>query len=228
MKRLQFSGYDQGCRYEVVKKALRKKEESLNNNDIPRKTKSKKWNEEAHKVMFVQATKDGELKREIERCAKKNGLEMKVVEKVGHTIRTELQKSNPFKEDGCGRDNCMVCRNSLGVDCRIRGCVYELLCETCQRKYRGQTGNSIGERTNEHFDDWQRGEEESPLQRHSQLFHNGERFPVSVKVLKKCFGDPTGRKISEAVLIDQLSSNETMNGKNEWTYVKLNKLSTAD
>ena len=64
MKRLQFSGYDQGFRFEVVKKALRKKEESLNNNDRPKKTKSKKWNEEAHKVMFVEATKDGELKRE--------------------------------------------------------------------------------------------------------------------------------------------------------------------
>ena len=31
--------------------------------------------------------------------------------------------------------------------------------------------------------------------------------------------------ISEAVLIDELSAEETMNAKNEWTYVKLNKLS---
>lgn len=50
-------------------------------------------------------------------------------------------------------------------------------------------------------------------------------FPVSIKVLKKCYGDPTGRRIAEAVLIDKLSSDETMNGKNEWTYIKLNKLS---
>ena len=121
----------------------------------------------------------------------------------------------------------MVCKNSVGVNCRVRGYVYDLVCEDCQRKYRGQTGNSIGERTNEHFSDWQRGNDKSPLHRHAQLFHNGERFPVSVKILKKCFGDPTGRKITEAVLIDQLSNDETMNGKNEWTYVKLNKLSTS-
>ena len=53
-------------------------------------------------------------------------------------------------------------------------------------------------------------------------------FPVSIKVLKKCYGDPTGRRIAEAVLIDKLSSDETMNGKNEWTYIKLNKLSACN
>ena len=42
-------------------------------------------------------------------------------------------------------------------------------------------------------------------------------FPVSIKVLKKCYGDPTGRRIAEAVLIDKLSSDQTMNGKDEWT-----------
>ena len=100
-------------------------------------------------------------------------------------------------------------------------------CESCRRKYRGQTGNSIGERTEQHFDDWDSQDTSSPLHRHSQLFHNGEHFPVSIKILKRCFGDATGRKITEAVLIDKLSSKETMNGKNEWTYIKLNKISTT-
>ena len=232
MKRLQFSGYDQEFRYEVVRKALKKQEEerteNQSGNNEAKRQKKKRWYEEANKVMFVQATKGGELKREIERCAKKNKVGLKVVEKVTHNIRKELQRSNPFKDDSCGKENCMVCRNSVGVDCRVRGCVYELVCEECQRKYRGQTGNSIGERTNEHFDDWKRGNDKSPLHRHSQLFHDGKRFPVSVKILRKCFGDPTGRKITEAVLIDELSSDETMNGKNEWTYVNLNKVSTSN
>ena len=90
----------------------------------------------------------------------------------------------------------------------------------------GYIYNSIEERTEEHFADWKRQETSSPLYRHSQLFHNGEQFPVSIKILKKCFGDATERKITEAVLIDKLSATETMNGKNEWTYVKLNKVST--
>ena len=45
-----------------------------------------------------------------------------------------------------------------------------------------------------------------------------------LKILKNCFGDPITRRISEAVLIDELSADETMNGKNEWTYIKLNKI----
>ena len=151
---------------------------------------------------------------------------MKVVEKVSHSIKKELQRSNPFKEDRCGRVSSTLCRISQGIDCRTRGCVYELQCQECQWKYRGQTGVSIGERTDEHFDDWKRGNDKSPLHRHSLLFHNGNTFPVTVKILKQCFGDATGRKITEAVYIDQLSSDQTMNGKNEWTYVKLNKLST--
>ena len=91
-------------------------------------------------------------------------------------------------------------------------------------RYRGQTGVSADERIDQHFDDWKRGLDTCPLYRHSQLYHQGKRFPVGVKILKNCFGDPTTRRISEAVLIDELSANETMNGKNEWTYIKLNKI----
>ena len=40
-------------------------------------------------------------------------------------------------------------------------------------------------------------------------------FPVSVKILKNCFGDPTTRRKREAVLIDELLVAEMMNGKNE-------------
>ena len=67
-----------------------------------------------------------------------------------------------------------------------------------------------------------------PVLQHNEVPPPGKTFPVSVKVLERCFGDATRRKITEAVLIDELSTNETMNGKAEWTYVKLNKLSTAN
>ena len=121
--------------------------------------------------MFLQARKDGELKRKIERWAKKNKVELKVVEKVTHNIRKELKRSNPFKGDSFGKESCMVSKNSVGVDC-----VYELVCEECQLKYRGQTRNSIVERTNEQFDDWKRDNDKSPLYRHAQLFHNASQY----------------------------------------------------
>lgn len=234
MRRLQFSGYDQTFRYEVVKNALKKRERintptTENSVNDAREVKNKnKWfhkNDKADAVMFVQATRDEELKKEIQKCAEKNKINLKVIEKVENSVRKELQRSNPFKEEKCGKDKCMICKLENGVNCRARGCVYEMLCSECERRYRGQTGNSAGERINQHFDDWTKQLETSPLFRHAQLHHQGNKFPVRVKILKNCFGDPTTRRITEAVLIDELTSRDTMNGKNEWTYVKLNKVS---
>ena len=100
------------------------------------------------------------------------------------------------------------CQIESGVNCRTRGCVYEMQCKECNRKYRGQTGNSAHERINQHFNDWERKLDTCPLYRHSNLYHNGSDFPIKVKILKTCFGDPTLRNITEAVLIDELTTTE--------------------
>ena len=233
-KRLQFSGYDQQFRYEIVRKALKKYDQSKlvtenHENRTPTTKNRKDWYSKDNKtdaVMFVQATKNETLKKEIQQCASKNKLNLKIIEKVDNNLRRELQKSNPFKTSKCGREKCKICQLETGVNCRARGCVYELICEECLRKYRGQTGNAAGCRINQHFEDWKNKLESCPLYRHSQLFHQGNEFPVRVKILKNCFGDPTTRKITESVLIDELTTEQTMNGKAEWTYIKLNKLST--
>ena len=91
-------------------------------------------------------------------------------------------------------------------------------------KYRSQTGNSAQERISQLFESWKKKDSKCPLYRHSELYHEGREFPVSVKVLRNCFGDPTTRRITESILIDELSTEETMNAKGEWTYIKLNKI----
>ena len=233
MKRLQFSGYDQIFRFRVVKRALKKYDEihrgserTIEGVELRRKTKNRRSDPET--VMFVQATPNEELKKEIQRCASKHKLNMKIQEKIDNSIKRELQKSNPFKEQTCRREACQVCTRGTGLDCRTRGCIYEMECKECGRRYRGQTGNSVRERFEQHLNDWDKKESSSPLHRHSELFHHGNKFPVSIKLLRRCFGDATGRKVTESVLIDKLTSEQTMNGKNEWTYVKLNKVSTSN
>ena len=118
---------------------------------------------------------------------------IKVVEKAGATIKGTLQRSNPFGVNHCGRMNCTICEGGNSTNCRTRGCVYEYVCGECERKYCGQTGRTIYERNREHMDAWDNGFDECPLQRHSNLFHNGERFDVEVKVVAKCYGRPTRR-----------------------------------
>ena len=107
-------------------------------------------------VVFIQPTKGSKMRNEIQRCADRNNVRIKVVEKVDSSIRRKLQKSDPFRRTKCERIDCVMCKLDSEFDCRTRGCVYQLECVECGRKYRGQTGNSGYERVNQHFDDWKR------------------------------------------------------------------------
>ena len=101
------------------------------------------------------------------------------------------------------------------------------MCGDCGRKYRGQTGRSICERDTEHVEAWEEGNDECPLQRHSNLYHGGEKFDFRLEILAKCYGRPSKRMITEAVLIGELHDNETMNNRSEWNYTNLNKMNLS-
>ena len=196
-----------------------KKRRGAKNNDWYRE------NGKYESVMFVEATPKSELKGKVERLIKKYKLKIKVVERVGTTVKRVLQRSNPFPRGHCERNDCEICRRGCGVDCRMRGCVYEIICkeEGCGRMYRGQTGRSAYTRTGEHVADWRRGDVKCPLYRHSTIYHQGQEFEFGMKILARCYGKPSRRRISEAVHIDKLNYTQTMNNKREWTFINLNK-----
>ena len=87
--------------------------------------------------------------------------------------------------------------------------------------YRGQTGRSVYERTKEHIEKWEAQAEDSYLQKHALQYHNGGTFNIDVKILAQCYGKPTARMITEAVMIEELPDENSLNAKSEWTYVKL-------
>ena len=160
MKRLQFSGYEHQFRYEVVKRALAKHEEKTARNDEEQETQQKKkknnWfkkKEDVDAVMFVQATDNEEMKKEIQKCAERNKMKLKIIEKVESNIRKELQRSNSFKSETCGNAKCKICELETGVNFKARGYIYEIHCKLCDRMYCGQTDNSAQERINQHFND---------------------------------------------------------------------------
>ena len=175
-------------------------------------------------IMFVQPTKGSMLKKQVEKAAKENRLKIKVVEKAGLTVKNVLQRSNPFERTNCGRIDCPLCpRGILGI-CRERGCVYEVKCKEDGRVYPGQTGRSMYERIGEEIRAWRNRLESSPLARHSELYHGGREFDIEVRVVHRCFGKASRRLISEAVTIDEVDDENTMNSKKEWTYVSLSKV----
>ena len=72
--------------------------------------------------------------------------------------------------------------------------------------------------------DWKNKSDNSPLWRHSELYHDGQEFELEVQVTDKSLEKSSRRMIVEPVMIEQLGREETMNSKKEWTYVKLNKV----
>ena len=52
-------------------------------------------------------------------------------------------------------------------------------------------------------------------------YHNGGTYNINIKILAQCYGKPTTRMITEAVMIDELPDENSLNSKSEWTYVKL-------
>ena len=236
--RMVYSGYSKVFVHDALLKALQKYDLRMNRyhegqsyydlSDLSSRKKGKDWYVVENKyesVMFVEATKNSLYKQNVQRLVKKHNLKIRVVERAGQTLKTVLQRSDPFRKNICSREGCFICENGIPINCRERGVVYQLSCTVClTRMYRGQTSRSEFERLKEHLDDLDRERPGTPLYRHKQLFHPDEEFSINVKILSKCFGKPSRRMITEAVLIGELKDENTMNSKTEWTYTRLNKL----
>ena len=89
------------------------------------------------------------------------------------------------------------------------------------KQYRGQTGRNEYERTKEHIKIWAAKAEDSYLHKHAVEYHNGGTYNISIKILAQCYGKPTTRMITEAVMIEELPDKNSLNSKSEWTYGKL-------
>ena len=230
MRRMQVSGYSEEDRLKTLKKANTKYEKLKNKKREYkyRKNKSKSWYLKDGKnetVMFVNATPNEILKKKIEQSAKKHKIKVKVVERRGKTMKQMLQKSDPFKKLKCNEDDCVICREGMEVDCRMRGIVYEIECkeEGCMKKYIGQTGRSLYERMKEHnmYTEKDRENDNKPIAKHSFEEHQGKKIKIGVKVVGNMYGKPTKRMIAEAVNIDELLESESMNEKRGWSFVKI-------
>ena len=253
MKRMQFSGYGKEIRYTVLSKALLIHDKKVTDaeRDGHRFTRSREVYAERKKakrekrrtwfsrngyyetVMFVEPTENSELRVRVEQAAKKHKVKVKVLEKSGTTVKKLIQKSNPFGNMLCERQQCVVCYNedvdTGNINCRTRGCVYLIRCTECQdgtheEKYRGQTGRSIHERMSEHFELYEKKDEKSILWKHAAKQQDDEKFPMKINVDCQCFDQPSRRLVTEAVMINQMDANESMNRKEEWNYVRIPRI----
>ena len=70
---------------------------------------------------------------------------IKVVEKTGTTLKRQLQVSNPFRPQQCGRDDCFECSSGGGGNCHSEGITYEIGCEGgcgTNDEYKGESSGN--------------------------------------------------------------------------------------
>ena len=146
--RMQYSGYSKKFRHEVVNAALKAYDEiqrKANNGERPlyrpydwnreerdkaKKNKVNDWYGQGgyQSVIFVPSTPGSVLQQRYQSEVDRQGLRIRVVEKAGRSIKSMIQRSDPFRTEKCDRQSCMVCQTSGKGSCDKEGVTYSIRC----------------------------------------------------------------------------------------------------
>ena len=235
MARMQYSGYDQKFRYDVVTTALaayKKMKEREENGETPmyrpkewmrpernklKESKKKTWYKKGgyKSVIFVPCTPDSELMKRMDKKIKESGIEIKLIEKSGRTLGNVLRTSDPRKEKKCRREDCPVCTTGGKGNCKSLNANYKMTCE-CNDPYTGTTTRSSYVRGKEHLKDLNDKNPESDLWEHCRKKHDGNLTSFRMDVIETFKQDPLLRQITEAVRINRTDKNKIINKKEEF------------
>ena len=149
-----------------------------------------------------------------------------MVEKRGVTLLEKLRRSNPWRDEACGRPNRFPCQSGGGGNCWREGVTYSLVCEECGRgvaEYFGETGRNAFTRGEEHLLNKQAEDEnKSVLKLHSNHHHDGRDVRYSMRVTG-VHNDSLERQITEAVNIANFRGPALMNRRGELGGVRIER-----
>ena len=244
-RKMQYSGYDQTFRYTVAKSAINAYKTIRDNEErgfrpmhrpknwrrteriMEKEEKKKSWYKQGgfDTVLFIPTTPDGKLKGMYEKAIRKSGIRMKVVERTGRTLKSQLQTSNPFKEPNCGRNDCFVCTTYGQGNCNTESVTYRIDCSggECEKDiYKGETNYNGYTRGKEHMSRFAaRDVSNSPLWRHCLEQHGGEPQTFLMSITGTYRNDTMLRQISEAVQINNMDPGQRMNDRAEWNMTRI-------
>ena len=172
---MQYSGYNQQFRYEVLMSALNAFEEMKKkdeNGEQPlyrpkewkkverrkeKERKKKDWYKRGgyETVIFVPCTHESMLLKKLQRDIDKSQLKVKLNEKAGTTLGNLLRTSDPRKDKKCDRTDCPVCTTGGKGNCKTLDVNYFMTCENCEHDgiYKGTTTRGGYIRGKEHIAD---------------------------------------------------------------------------
>ena len=187
--RMQYSGYNEEFRAQVIKSALHaydimikkdergeeplyrprdwKKVERANERRNKRGDWFKGPKKKYETVIFVPTTPGGELRKKYMETVERSKVKVAIVEVPGKCLKRRIQKSDPLKDRKCtDQENCMVCVGG-GTGCRSNGVTYQVQCRKCNCIYIGETGRNAYTRGLEHLDGIRKKNEESIFHKHN-------------------------------------------------------------
>ena len=170
--------------------------------------------------MFIQSSPGSELKRKFQAEVDRSGLRIRVVEKAGRSIKSALQRSDPFKSATCDRDTCLVCETGGKGSCSTNGVNYAIKCVGCERTYHGETSRNGFSRGKEHLQELDGQAASSVMWRHCRERHGGTIQDFTMDITGNYRNDAMLRQIAEAVRIDNTPRGKLLNNKTEWNYVQ--------
>ena len=245
MKKLQYSGYDCRFRYDVVKSGI-KAYRTIRDNEVSglrpinrakdwkreerlkeKETKKKSWYKDGgfDSVMFVPATPNAELRRMYQKEISESGIRIRVVEKVGTTLKKILQSSNPFRNRNCGRLECFICSTSGIGNCNTEEITYIIKCDdvncTSKNTYKGESADNGFTRGKKHLMDLKGKQDNTPLWRHCKDEHGGQTQTFTMKITRTFRNDAMLRQITEAVQIENTDKESLMNSRSEWNMTRI-------
>ena len=173
--------------------------------------------------IFVPPTPNGELAarlRRIASCEAEAGVEFKIVETGGKSMKKQFQKSNPMEMKGCDDDDCLPCRTGRGDGgrCHSSGVNYAVECQLCpvgaRSLYLGESSRNLYSRCHEHEDNYRLGNGKSFMLKHQRREHQGVAGQYTAKVTAST-RDCLTRQVREAVEIRRCQV-KVLNSKTEW------------
>ena len=236
-ERLRDSGYPEKMRAEIVQSELKgysnmKETERSGGRPVnrmrtldgyerrkQRERKRQNWykSDKYATVLFVPCTPRSILAnrlREVEvRGREDRKWRVKIVEKGGQTVKSQLCKSDPWAGGTCGKATCFPCQKSGGGNCKRKNVGYCITCEECGAEYHGETSRNMFSRGEEHLRALSNKTRESVLWNHCLNDHNGEQAAFTMKACGY-FSEPLSRQIHEAVRIH--NAVNIMNRRGEW------------
>jgi len=243
---MQVSGYDHQFRLDILKSSMNAYDKMIEldkNNDVKlyrrrewkrnlrrreKDEKAKKWYMKGgyESVMFISATPNSELRKQMQNTINKSNMKIKVIEKSGKKLIKQLQRNDPFKTKICmDRNNCIVCSGPNPGSCRDTGISYKINCSGgCDFEYTGQTGMNAYTRGKKHEQDYVAKRETSCLWKHCVNVHNCEKQTFTMSVVDRCRNDPTKRQILEAVRMQKVPAERRMNSRSEWNSTKIPRI----